>query len=398
LAEEGSTSIDAEVTQVTIVKESVSSYAMYTIRVRVTENWGTCRNEVQDVFRRYSDFHALHEKICYQYPNISSRLPSFPNKKTFGNMDKKLLEKRRHMFDSYLKALLQPAVIKENFGLIILLERFLDHSSDYEKDTHLRKAVGTMKNSVKSVKTAVTSMPNNLINTVGFNLDGIKGALNIRHGINSTAHRGNEFTNTERVGANLDVETSDNIPLRILLLFMDEVFDLREKNQWLRRQIVAVLRQLIKAMFGDIVNRRIVDYFAQMTSPETLCSYLESFKQSLWPNGYPAADREPRDENTKMRTRVAARAALFSSFSDDLRRLIGSETTRSGLLMIFEMLQHPVLNKRIGIVILEGVLELLFHEQDFKTIFQKLHSRSTRVRNELKNSQRKYVDIGHKKH
>ena len=43
----------------------------------------------------------------------------------------------------------------------------------------------------------------------------------------------------------------------------------------------------IRIMFilGDIVNRRIVDYFAQMTSPETLCSYLESFKQSLWPNG-----------------------------------------------------------------------------------------------------------------
>ena len=131
-----------------------------------------------------------------------------------------------------------------------------------------------------------------------------------------------------------------------------------------------------------------------------------------------------------MRTRVAARAALFSSFSDDLRRLIGSETTRSGLLMLFEMLQvryimrpicvlkrhvyllpigdmfwkiifielnfnfqHPVLNKRIGIAILEGILELLFQDQDFKTIFHKLHSRSTRVRNELRNSQRKYADI-----
>ena len=55
--------------------------------------------------------------------------------------------------------------------------------------------------------------------------------------------------------------------------------------------------------------------------------------------GYPAADREPRDENSKMRTRIAARAAMFSSFSDDLRRVIGSETTRSGLLMLFEMLQ-----------------------------------------------------------
>ena len=56
--------------------------------------------------------------------------------------------------------------------------------------------------------------------------------------------------------------------------------------------------------------------------------------------------------------------------------------------LFFFTLQHPVLNKRLGIVIFEGVLELLFQEQDFKTIFQKLHSRSTRVRNELKNSKR----------
>ena len=72
----------------------------------------------------------------------------------------------------------------------------------------------------------------------------------MRHGPNSSGNQNKDFINTERVGANIDVETSDNIPLRILLLFMDEVFDLKEKNQWLRRQIVAVLRQLIKAMFG----------------------------------------------------------------------------------------------------------------------------------------------------
>ena len=36
---------------------------------------------------------------------------------------------------------------------------------------------------------------------------------------------------------------------------MDEVFDLQERNQWLRRQIVAVLRQLIKAMFGKLISR-----------------------------------------------------------------------------------------------------------------------------------------------
>lgn len=95
-----------------------------------------------------------------------------------------------------------------------------------------------------------------------------------------------------------------------------------------------------------------------------------------------------------MRTRIVARAALFSSFfSEDLRKVIGSETSRSGLTMVFDMLQHPVLNKRLGIVILEGIIETLFHEQDFRTIFQKLHSRSSRVKNELKNSQRKYSDL-----
>ena len=40
---------------------------------------------------------------------------------------------------------------------------------------------------------------------------------------------------------------------------MDEVFDLREKNQWLRRQIVAVLRQLIKAMFGKNIFGSVSD-------------------------------------------------------------------------------------------------------------------------------------------
>ena len=39
------------------------------------------------------------------------------------------------------------------------------------------------------------------------------------------------------------------------LLFMDEVFDLQERNQWLRRQIVSVLRQLVKAMFGKFSGK-----------------------------------------------------------------------------------------------------------------------------------------------
>jgi len=43
--------------------------------------------------------------------------------------------------------------------------------------------------------------------------------------------------------------------MRIMLLLLDEVFDLRKKNQWLRRRIVAILRQILKATHGDKINR-----------------------------------------------------------------------------------------------------------------------------------------------
>jgi sorting nexin-13 len=41
-----------------------------------------------------------------------------------------------------------------------------------------------------------------------------------------------------------------------MLLLMDEVFDLRSSgNQWLRRRIAIILRQIAKTMYGDSMNR-----------------------------------------------------------------------------------------------------------------------------------------------
>ena len=67
-----------------------------------------------------------------------------------------------------------------------------------------------------------------------------------------------------RVGEGLSDE--DNIPLRISLLLFDEIFDLGS-NQWLRRRIVAFLRQIIKATFGDTINKKIMDYMESYITP-----------------------------------------------------------------------------------------------------------------------------------
>jgi len=76
----------------------------------------------------------------------------------------------------------------------------------------------------------------------------------------------------------LRFQTDDNIPLRIMLLLMDEIFDLKVRNQWLRRRIITLLRQIIRTMFGDIVNRRIVEYVSLLTSPAKVAGYLRLFK------------------------------------------------------------------------------------------------------------------------
>nr|CAD7455834.1 unnamed protein product [Timema tahoe] len=178
-----------------------------------------------------------------------------------------------------------------------------------------------------------------------------------------------------------------------MLLLMDEVFDLKSRNQWLRRRIVTLLRQIIRTMFGDIVNRRILDYVSLMTSPEQVADYLRAFKQSFWPNGIRAEPRQSRDDITRMRTRVAAKVALLSSLSDELKHIIGSETTRRGILCVFELFQHPILNKRLLYVLLEGILEVLFPQHNLPQIFRKLHSRSPRVRDDFKTSHRTKSDL-----
>lgn len=76
-----------------------------------------------------------------------------------------------------------------------------------------------------------------------------------------------------------------------------------------------------------------------------------------------------------------------------VKSLLFPPAPRSGLLMLFDLLQHSQLNKRLALVLLEGMLDTIFHEQDFPALFQKLHSRSGRVRNELRNSQRKHADL-----
>ncbi|GFR95029.1 sorting nexin-13 [Elysia marginata] len=367
----------ASVSQTGVVKESDKSgksYAIFAVTVRKKEPYSE-EEEIWDVYRRYSDFHDLHMILSEKFPELT--VPHLPGKTVLKNTSQTFLDRRRRDLDKYLKGLMKPELLQNVPGLEDLMNQFL-HTGIWEKhksefSRKMDTIVNPIKSASKSMGNAVKSVPDGM-SKIG---DGIGKVFTSQKQVDH--HRAREMMNQLKVGASLDPEAMENIPLRIMLLLMDEVFDLRNKNQWLRRRIVAILRQLIKAMLGDKINRKIEEHVDLMTSAEQVAEYVAAFRNSFWPNGILAEARSPRDEATKMRTRVLCKAKMLGSVPDEVRTLMGTDAVRKGVARIFQMFQYKTLNKRIVYVVLEGVLANLFPENKFQNLFRKLHSKSKRA-------------------
>ncbi|XP_076166937.1 sorting nexin-13 [Ptiloglossa arizonensis] len=374
--QQGRFEINAKIIETGIVNDRGKTFGIYA--VAVSKSYDSGYQEKWHIYRRYSDFYDLYQKIKEKYYDLA-KIP-FPAKKAFHNMERTVLERRMLMLNAWLYQLTKPTVVDGHMGLQNLLLNFLEQG-DYDKGVTggqisrtIDSLMNPLKTSMKTMTQAVKTMPDNMLNTV----DGVMDNISKFFG---NPKKPSAFYENTKVGASLDIETDDNIPLRIMLLLMDEIFDLKVRNQWLRRRIITLLRQIIRTMFGDIVNRRIVEYVSLLTSPAKVAGYLKTFKNSFWPNGVKADKKPPRDTEMKNRTRVAAKVALLSCLSDELKHIIGSETTRRGLLRVFELFQRPVLNRRLLYVLLEGIIETLFPQNNLVDIFRKLYSVSPRVQN-----------------
>ncbi|KAL8566062.1 hypothetical protein ACOMHN_012847 [Nucella lapillus] len=364
----GDAYMTAQISKTGIVKEPDKPGKVYAVfAVTVKKKVPFAEEDIWDVYRRYSDFHDLNMILIEKFPDLQG--PTLPGKTVLKNMSKEFLEKRRRALDHYLRALLKPDLWQRIPGLEELMTQFLapglweKHKSEFSRK--MDTFVNPLRNASKNVGIAVKSVPDGLGKVFSSKAPGEDGE---NDGLAS------------KVGAGLDPEGADNIPLRIMLLLLDEVFDLKHKNQWLRRRIVAILRQLIKATFGDMINRKIVDHVNYMTSSEQVADYVRAFRNSFWPNGVLAEARPARDGATKMRTGVLCKAKMFGSVPDEMRTMMGTDSIRFGTFNVFNMFQHKQLNKRFIFVFLEGVLESLFPDNKFDQLFRKQHSRSQRVK------------------
>ncbi|XP_053117029.1 sorting nexin-13 isoform X3 [Hemicordylus capensis] len=379
--------LHAYISDTGVCNDHGKTYALYAITVRRRTPSG---EEAWKTYRRYSDFHDFHMRITEQFENLASIL-KLPGKKTFNNMDRDFLEKRKKDLNAYLQLLLNSEMMKAYPALVHCVYDFLENKAYSKgKGDFARKMdtfVNPLRNSMRNVSNAVKSFPDSLAEGMTKMSDNM-GKMSERLGQDLKQSFFKEpplmektFVDPKhcRVAAHLDDNVDDNIPLRIMLLLMDEVFDLKERNQWLRRNIKNLLQQLIRAMRGYTINKKIVDHVDWMTSPEQVADAVKRFRDALWPNGILAEAVPRRDNAIRMRTRIAGKTKLLGIMPDELKHILGAETTRKGILRVFEMFQHTQLNKRMVYVFLEGFLENVFQQYKFHELFNKLHSCSKQM-------------------
>uniref|UniRef100_A0A915Q5M2 Sorting nexin-13 n=1 Tax=Setaria digitata TaxID=48799 RepID=A0A915Q5M2_9BILA len=367
-----------------IGQQGKQSFALYNVRVSRIDAAGK-QSSSWNVLRRYSDFHTLNSLIQSRFPKLSNLC--FPGKKTFNNLDSRFLEKRTKALNSYMMSILQPSVLEANPDLEALIFDFLS-MKDYvgEREGFPRKVMSAvfepLKSGVRAFGNAVTAVPDTVYDGVTRVGDGInRAAKQIIDFQPSQSLNGisNKEDHLSRVAAVYnDQQWMENIPLRVLVLLIGEVFGVRSRNAWFRRRLVALLNQFVHATMGSSLNRKIIDIVQWLTSKQQVAQYLVAFRNTLWPDGQLADRTECRPEGEQLRTCMLARAQMLSALPDELRLFIGAETTNRGIANVSEVFQNSRLNRRLLYVIFERLLANFFPDNHFEKILPQLHAKSPR--------------------
>ncbi|KRX60341.1 Sorting nexin-13 [Trichinella sp. T9] len=345
---------ETDITTIGIGNDQSNMFAVYNIQVRKLNYKKECIAQWV-VTRRYSDFYTFNGLIKRKFPYLGKI--SFPAKRAFNNMQHDFLERRKRSLNSYLRTLLDPALLRRCVGLEKLLLEFLCQK-EYPTEggtfsSKITSVVDPIRSGVKYVGNAVISMPDTLFDGVCRVGDGLGKVTRTVLGI-PEAQIENDACGG-RVADSLSYESVDSIPLRILMLLMEEIFGQRNQNQWIRRRMVTFLQQFIHATQGYSFSRKIVEYVHWLTSETQLIYYIKLFRNAMWPNGQLVESYPPRSAGIQLRTRIAAKAKVLAMLPDELKLFIGNETSCNGICLVFEAFQYKNLNRRLCYVLTELV-------------------------------------------
>ncbi|XP_065095021.1 sorting nexin-13-like isoform X2 [Ochlerotatus camptorhynchus] len=312
-------------------------YAVYAVQVQVIED---NQQKSWHIYRRYSKFLELKKFLVKRFPSLS-KVP-FPAKKAFQNTQRAVLEHRMEILNHFLEEICAKA--EQNEEMRVIVRNFLEPDTD-DRRMHGGAVVKTIE-SFKSGMSKIRNMPDTLVGGISRIFLG-KGPLKER-----------TFYDIQDIPT-LELKQSEYPALASALDLLDEVFDLQNKSQWLRRGLIN--RLLGAPWVSHATNKKIIQLAGSLLAMDKVETVLSAVLNNVWPDGDRFNPNPPlREDSTKLRTKLAAKISLFALLSDDLKHVVGSVTCNSGLLNFFQMLQNKKLNTRLLLVLLDHVLKVVF--------------------------------------
>ncbi|KAI9319877.1 PXA domain-containing protein [Dichotomocladium elegans] len=138
-----------------------------------------------------------------------------------------------------------------------------------------------------------------------------------------------------------------------------EMFELKEKNNWLRRQAVVIVLQQI---LGGTIERKLRDTVHFLTTEPMVVFYLKKVTTSLWPDGQKLTFKSPRRPEEKQHAKDEANRKLSAWLPDLLGQMVGRQNARRGARRLFSVLQNKRLNQDLVYTLFDEVVLALFPE------------------------------------
>ncbi|CAF0922022.1 unnamed protein product [Brachionus calyciflorus] len=364
-----------------------STYSIYILDITML-NELTGKVEYWQTYRRFNDFHDFHIILKKNFPDL--KIQSLPGKSFRNSLNDDLVEKRITELNKYLKMITNEDNLKKNPDLLELVLKFLENRRwEYSSPTSLKRRFDSfltpMISSVQTLQSSIKNAPDNVIgmvkgisdnllsDTQNSNTSPLKQEKPLNNfpavKVESEASASPKINRKLSETLSIDDLHSNNIPIRVIMLLMDEIFDLKIKNQWLRQSLMAIIKSFLKNFKGDSMNRKIKEQIAVHLGEESLARYLKNFRKRIWPKGYLSEVHSPRPKSSQEVTKLLVKTKLLSFVSDEFRHILGNDATRRGIFNLFEMFQQKALNKRLFYIIIENLfISLFFQSQNNPTL------------------------------
>ncbi|KAI7875789.1 hypothetical protein K492DRAFT_240110 [Lichtheimia hyalospora FSU 10163] len=140
-----------------------------------------------------------------------------------------------------------------------------------------------------------------------------------------------------------------------------EMFELKEKNNWLRRQAVVIILQQI---LGGTIERKLRETVNFLETEPMIVFYLKKITSSLWPDGKTLTFKPPRRPDEKQHTKEEANRKLSAWLPDLIGQMVGRQNARRGARRLFSVLQNKRLNQDLVYTLFDEIIAALFPELD----------------------------------